>query len=121
MRNFIAPNSNHGLTPTKGRAHSYKGSSSNTSSSIRYGAGGIRGIQHASLQRSVERNNGDDNISVVSGVSQYTTTSQYTTNTANNANKLLNIKPGQAIRVKAPSKKSRSSTNAINTNSSTFG
>eukprot|EP01032_Pedospumella_encystans_P033039 gene33039-37325_t len=60
MRNFIAPNSNH--TPTKGRAQSYKGSSSNTSSSIRYGAGGIRGIQHASLQRSVERNNGDDNI-----------------------------------------------------------
>lgn len=120
MRNFIAPSSTHSSTPTKGKAQSYKGTSSHTSSSIRYGAGGIRGIQHASLQRSMERE-GDDNISVITSTTQYTTATQYTSNTANNASKLLNIKPGQAIRVKAPNKKSRSSASNMNPNSSTFG
>jgi hypothetical protein len=98
MADFVAPNSS-----TRGglsKAQVYKGQSSNTSTSIKYGAGGIRGIQHQSLQR--EREGDIDTMSVSSVQSHSSVTSTAT------ASKLMHIKPGQAIRVKAPNKKSRS-------------
>jgi len=49
----------------------------------------------------------DDEISLITTQTTYTNSSNYTSNTNTNTSKLLNIKPGQAIRVKAPNKKSR--------------
>jgi hypothetical protein len=101
MQDFVAPHSSSragggGLS----KAQVYKGQSSNTSTSIKYGAGGIRGIQHQSLQR--ERDGDIDTMSVSSVQSHVSVASTAT------ASKLMHIKPGQAIRVKAPNKKSRS-------------
>lgn len=108
MRNFIAP-SNGGRV---NKAQSYKGSSSNTSSSIKYGAGGIRGIQHQRMQ-------GDrDDDSVNTSISTYSMNTTNSAVSAANASKLMHIKPGQAIRVKAPNKKSRSSSVNNNINGS---
>ena len=147
MRNFVAPNSKSGgvssnhnnnhysVSGGSSKAQSYKGSSSGTSNSIKYGAGGIRGIQH---QRKVERERGsgggisgggpdDDDSSYVSNISVFSNTNNNNTNNSNNgvsnistASKLSllnNIKPGQAIRVKAPTKKSRSSSASVMSNS----
>jgi hypothetical protein len=143
MKNFVAPNSSshtgtgagsatsHGsksapMPPKKmGTATGYKGSSSGTSSSIRYGAGGIRGIQHQSLQQQQQQrdaqydqddasdmNLGEDDQGTVT--SSLISTSKIGALGAGNATRLMHIKPGQAIRVKAPSKKSSSHGNSTN-------
>lgn len=114
MRNFIAP-STTGSGKVGNKAQSYKGSSSNTSSSIKYGAGGIRGIQHQRLQQSGERDVDDDQSINTSASMSYSTNSAVSAATAS---KLMLIKPGQAIRVKAPNKKSRSNNMNNNLNGS---
>lgn len=119
MQNFVAPSANamNSTSNTRGggsgkgggRAQAYKGQSSHTSSSIRFGAGGIRGIQHQSLSLSRDRECEADAGSVMSAVSTATSTAQHSIGGgASTSSKLMHIKPGQAIRVKAPSKKTRS-------------
>ena len=131
MRDFKAPTTYSGKKTLTNNAVLYKGMSSNTSSSIRYGAGGIRGIQHQSLKQQqirgeIERDSDTESIFTSSvgssnGIHNSANNSNSAINSAN-ANRLMHIKPGQAIRVKAPSKisslgNSRTSgqQNAINT------
>ena len=126
MQNFVAPSNNsssssrnsinnsNNLSSSNGnsgkllnKSNTYKGQSSYTSNSIKYGAAGIRGIQHQSLHREQGKEEIPSSVTSISTV--------YTTNNS----KLMNIKPGQAIRVKAPNKKSRSNhitnTTTVNT------
>jgi hypothetical protein len=105
MQDFVAPHSSSRAAGGLSKAQVYKGQSSNTSSSIKYGAGGIRGIQHQSLQR--ERDGDADTMSV----SSVQSSSHVSIASTAAASKLMHIKPGQAIRVKAPNKKSRSALN----------
>jgi hypothetical protein len=119
MQNFVAPNSSKQPASTSstnlsqsgkvGKVQAYKGQSSNTSSSIRFGAGGIRGIQHQSIHRDQADYDNTDEASVVSAITTHSATHSVGGSSAATASKLMHIKPGQAIRVKAPSKKSRSS------------
>lgn len=115
MQDFVAPSTvrGSGAGGAKGRAQAYKGQSSNTSSSIRFGAGGIRGIQHQSISRdrTPEGDLDSDVGSVLTVDTGITTATKHSivASSAATASKLLHIKPGQAIRVKAPSKRTRSS------------